>query len=263
MKRHQTGATLIVVMIFLVAITVIGTIAIRQSMVALNIATNSQVQQLILQNSDSAYFNVELPLSLQKNFTSEGMFGYIEQAKDKNKELVFCYRGDQTEFFDITRASLMEWEPGKTKPTNDALGTEGYCNAKLDATGNWFTSGRKAVMTQVAVKFSTDMEKDPFYGRQRGQDTKKAQLEEAKRVRIFAVSLMPSLSSVDRADINTCLQNHMNEVTIPDDTAKPTIAAGTKDLDNPLKTVTECLSSLSVPFTTQVSEYLITQDSTT
>ena len=55
MKQNQIGATLIVVLIFLLAITVIGTIAIRQSMVGLNIATNSQVSQLVMQNSDGHF----------------------------------------------------------------------------------------------------------------------------------------------------------------------------------------------------------------
>lgn len=262
MKKNQAGVALIVVLIFLVAITVIGTIAIRQSMVGLSIATNSQVAQLVMQNSDSAFFNSEHPIALEKNFTGEGMFGYIEQARDRNRELVFCYRADQTEFFDPTRASIIEWESGKTSPTNNKLGLGGYCDASTSV-GNWFTSGRRAVMTQVAVKFSTVVEQDPFYDRQRAQDPQKGQIEEAKRVKIFAVSLMPNLSSANRADINTCLQTHMSEVTIPDDTTKPTISSSTPDLNNPLKTVTECLNSLSVPFTTQISEYTITQDSTT
>jgi nitrate reductase gamma subunit len=55
MKQAQQRATLIVVLILLVVITVLGTLAIRQSMVTLNIATNSQAMQLMLQNADSAF----------------------------------------------------------------------------------------------------------------------------------------------------------------------------------------------------------------
>ncbi len=260
MKRNQVGATLIVVLIFLVAITIIGTIAIRQSIVGLNIATNSQVSQLVMQNSDAAFFNVEHAENLVQSFSGSGMFGYINNENDKDKELVFCFRGDQGSFFDINKVSLMQWESGKTKPTADALGKDGYCDARTNVSGNWFTSGRKAVMTQVAVKFPTAIEQDPFYDRQRGTDPKEAQIEDAKRVKIFAVSLMPSLSSVDRNVINVCLQERMSDLSIPDDTAVPTIPSGTDDKDNPLKTVTECLASLNVPFTTQVSEYTITQN---
>ncbi|MDH2665475.1 pilus assembly protein PilX, partial [Acinetobacter baumannii] len=45
MKLKQGGSALIVVLIFLVAIMIIGTIAIRKGLINLNIATNSQVQQ--------------------------------------------------------------------------------------------------------------------------------------------------------------------------------------------------------------------------
>lgn len=57
MKLKQGGSALIVVLIFLVAIMIIGTIAIRKGLINLNIATNSQVQQLILQNSDASFFS--------------------------------------------------------------------------------------------------------------------------------------------------------------------------------------------------------------
>ncbi|ENW83566.1 hypothetical protein F909_00577 [Acinetobacter sp. ANC 3929] len=259
MRHHQSGATLIVVLIFLVAITVIGTVAIRQSLVGLSIATNSQVSQLVMQNSDAVFFNVENRDNLIQSLSVSGMFGYISGPNDKNKELVFCFRGDQTKFFDISRASLMQWESAKTQPTNNMLGTDGYCSTSA-ASGNWFTSGRRAVMTQVAVKFSTNQNQDPFYDRQRGTDTKQGQIEEAKRVRIFAVSLMPTVTSVSTADLDNCLQKHMSELSIPSDTTVPTIPSTTPDKDNPLKTVTECLTSLNVPFTTQISEYTITQN---
>ena len=44
MKKNEQGATLIVVLILLVIMTVIGTLAVRNSLTSLNIATNSQAQ---------------------------------------------------------------------------------------------------------------------------------------------------------------------------------------------------------------------------
>ena len=55
MIKNQRGATLIVVLLILVAIIVLGTLAVRQGLVSLGIATNSQAQQLLLQNSDAAF----------------------------------------------------------------------------------------------------------------------------------------------------------------------------------------------------------------
>lgn len=258
MKKYQTGATLILVLIFLVAMTIIGTLAIRQSMVSLSIATNSQVQQLLTQNSDAALYKAENPSDLAYSLSPAGLFGYINNAKDKNKELVFCFRGDQTQFFNISQASLMQWKEGSDELTNNSLGTRGYCDASANSgTANWFTSGRKAVLTQVSVKFPTDSSLDnPFYDRARGSDSQKGQIEEAKRVKIFAVSIMPSLSKAPRTDINNCLTGRMNQVTVPEDKDSSTLTADQK-ID-----ITACLTQLNVPFTTQVSEYTITQDFT-
>ena len=45
-QRQQRGATLIVVLIMLLVITIVGVLAIRVAMTSLNIATNSQIGQL-------------------------------------------------------------------------------------------------------------------------------------------------------------------------------------------------------------------------
>ncbi|OTG96325.1 pilus assembly PilX family protein [Acinetobacter sp. ANC 3832] len=256
MKKSQAGATLIVVLIFLVAMTIIGTLAIRQSMVSLSIATNSQVQQLLTQSSDAALFKSENPADLAYSLSPAGLFGYINNANDKNKELVFCFRGDQTQFFSIRQASLMQWKEGSPSLTNNSLGIRGYCDSSPQST-NWFTSGRKAVLTQISVKFPTDSSLDnPFFDRVRGSDSQKGQIEEAKRVKIFAVSIMPSLSKASRSDINDCLKGKMSQVTPPDDKDTSTLTPDQK-ID-----ITACLTNLNVPFTTQVSEYTITQDFT-
>lgn len=252
MMSKQRGATLIVVLFLLLAIIVLGTLAVRQSLVSLNIATNSQAQQLLIQNSDSAFFNVERVDNIIQSLSSSGMFGYISGATDKDKELVFCYRGSETSFFDISRASIIYWKPGGTAPTNNEFGIEGYCDASEQAT-NFFTSGRRVVMTQVAVKFSSISENDPFFGAQFGTDDQAVKFDRSKPVKVFAVSVMPTLTNADSADINTCFRNHMSEVTIPEGTSVALNAVSRQ-------TVTECLSELNVPFTSHVTEYVIVQD---
>lgn len=253
----QRGATLIVVMIMLVVITIIGTLAIKQGLISLNIATNSQAQQLLMQNSDAAFFNVEREGNLIQSLTASGMFGYINGAVNKDKEMVFCFRGAEANFFDINRASLMVWESSKPTPTNDALGTDGYCSVAA-TTGNFFTSGRRAVMTQVSVKFSTQFDNDPFYGMQYGTDEKGVKFEKNKPVKVFAVSIMPTLTKKSASAIDACLNSHMSEVTIPSGItpSKDKDADGVMVVDS----VTDCLSRLNVPFTTQVTEYMIAQD---
>ncbi|ENW98076.1 hypothetical protein F900_03550 [Acinetobacter modestus] len=248
----QRGATLIVVLVMLLVITVIGTLAVKQSLVSLNIATNGQAQQLLMQNSDAAFFNVEKEANLIQSLTASGMFGYINGAVNKDKEMVFCFRGAQSDFFDITKASLMVWEAGKTQPTNDSLGTSGYCSVSA-TDDNFFTSGRRAVMTQVSVKFSSQSQNDPFYGMQYGTDEKGVKFEKNKPVKVFAVSIMPTFSNESAANIDECLKSRMSEVSIPSGT---TVTASSIYRQS----ITECLASRNIPFTTQVTEYLIAQD---
>lgn len=252
MMFKQKGATLIVVLFVLLILTVIGTLAMRQSSMVLNIATSSQAQQLLNQSSDATFFNVENTENFVQSLSTSGMFGYINNDHDINKELVFCFRGDQKEFFKLGKASLIEWEPGKQAPTNASIGKDGYCDAN-NTGSNFFTSMRKVVMTQVSVKFSTSGRNEPFSDRQRGSDPKQSKVEEAKRVKIFAVSLIPSLYSGDRTKLNTCLQERMSEASIPQGT---TVSASSVTRKN----VNQCLRELNVPFTTHVTEYTITQE---
>ena len=95
----------------------IGTLAIRSSLTALNIATNSQAQQLLVQNSDSAIFNVEDPDLIERNTAYDGLFGLVKSDANKGKELVFCYRGTASTFYDFSRVSFMQWVSG-TDPNN-------------------------------------------------------------------------------------------------------------------------------------------------
>lgn len=251
--KHQKGATLIVILLLLVVITLIGTMAIRQSVVSLKVATNGQAQQLLLQNDDAAYFKVEEESNLIKSLISNGMFGAIDGAANKDRELVFCYLGEQADFFDISRSSIMSWDTGRARPTNNSAGMDGYCSAS-DTGMNFFTSGRRAVITQVAVKFSTQSNQDPFYGMQLGTDDQGVKFEKTKLVKIFTVSVMPTLTNnVSTSNIDTCLSGRMNEVTIPSGT---TVAANSVFRDS----VTECLSKLNVAYTAHVTEYLIAQD---
>ncbi len=252
MRHQQTGATLIIVLILLLAITIIGVSAIRQSTTSLNIATNSQVQQLLFQNSDVTYFNVEKQENLLKALTASGMFGYMNREELKDAELIFCIKGEtEAEFFNMNRASLIQWEPAKTAPTNNKLGVAGYCKS---GTGGFFTSGRQAVITQVAVKFPSKPVEvaPPFSTSVRGTDGTASKVQTSgETVRIFSVSVMPTLSSASTSDIDKCLSEYMNEPSIP---------AGISPSGDKGTSVTDCLNKQNAVFTSHVADYVISQD---
>ena len=250
MKKKQTGATLIVVLILLLVITVIGTMAIRGSLTTLNIATNSQAQQLLVQNSDAAIFNVENPSLIERNTAYDGLFGLVKTDVNKGKELVFCYKGTATDFYNFSRASFMQWVSG-TAPDNGELGLDGYC--KLDSSDNFFTSGRKAVMTQVSIKVNTDASSNldrAFEHMQRGTDAESAKIDKSEKILVTATSIVPSMSTANDTDINNCFSTHMNQVVIP---------SGVTPATGMNKSVSQCLQDLGVPVNTQIAEYNLTQ----
>lgn len=250
MKKQQTGATLIVVLILLLVITVIGTLAIRSSLTSLNIATNSQGQQLLLQNSDSAIFNVESPNLLERNTAYDGLFGLVKADANKGKELVFCYKGTESSFYSFSRASFIQWFSGNA-PSNTELGPDGFC--KLDNANNFFTSGRKAVMTQVSIKVNTDASSNldrAFEHMQRGTDAESAKIDKSEKILVTATSIVPSMSTANDTDINNCFSTHMNQVVIP---------SGVTPATGMNKSVSQCLQDLGVPVNTQIAEYNLTQ----
>jgi hypothetical protein len=236
-RQQQKGATLIVVLILLVALTIIGTLAIRQSIVSLNIATNAQAQQLLIQNSDAAMFNVENPSTLTRSLARNGMFGFIKGPTNKSKELVFCYRGSRAQFFNLSQASLVFLQDGRL--INNSIGRNGYCEAGAGVT--FFTSNRRAVLTQVYVSFVEGGSVKPFQFAIRGTDPENAKIEQTERVVVQAVSVMPELSTATDAQINNCLSARLSNTDVV------------------ANSVTACLSSLNVPFTTHVTEYTLGQ----
>lgn len=242
----QKGSTLIIVLVLLLVITILGTLAVRQGLVSLSISTNSQAQTLLMQSSDSVFYTLEDPVKLARYIAGDSILGYIRMPANRDKELVFCYRNDQTSFFDMDKASVIYWPASGTTPTNNDLGTDGYCDP--DVAGS-FTSGRKAVLTQINVKIGTSTLK-PFAGIQRGTEAETAKIDKAENIIIYATSVVPGLSTADPEDIQSCLSEHMSKVKIP---------AGATPATDADDTITDCLTKLNVPFSTQVSEYRLEQ----
>ncbi|XID74595.1 PilX N-terminal domain-containing pilus assembly protein [Alkanindiges sp. WGS2144] len=249
--RSQSGATLIVVLILLVIVTIVGTLAIRQSVTSLAIATNSQAQSLLMQTADSVFFSIESDNSvnsnLQQSISALGMFGIVKPNSYINKELVFCYRPkDRSNMFDIRDASTVYWS-SSTSITNNELGITGFCQMQ----SNDYSSGRAAVITQVAVKKGSLNADTPFKFFPLGTDLATVQLQEVQPVRIVVTSVIPGaaasttlptgVSSFEQA-VGNCFKNYTND----------TVEAYPSN-----DTVADCFSNLGVPYNRQVMDYAI------
>ena len=213
LQRQQRGATLIVVLIMLLVITIVGVLAIRVAMTSLNIATNSQIGQLLLQTSDTPT-NILLNRSSYKNLTSVmSVVGKaISDQKDplaQGREYVFCYKPtaalqvnsvlDMTVLIPPTAIAADD-----TKATVDTTETNrsGFCDLEQD-----FGSAREAVVTQVAIKYIVGPNTDAAPGSDldRGTDASGgSNVQQGKvdgRVRVTATAILPNYSSADLADV--------------------------------------------------------------
>lgn len=241
-SHNQKGSTLIVVLIMLVVITIIGVVGVRHSMTSLNIATNSQINELLRQSSDSAMLALEEVNDLAQLSTANGILGFISRPENLNKELVFCFKKSGGIAFDISQASMLEIENNKVKKS--ALGDRGFCKPD-DA--DFYTSQRNVVLTQVAVKRSTAGVLEPAFSNYTiGTDFVSSKTQNNERFTVYSTSVLPSVGDAKKEEVFACLSEHMNSNL-------QISGAGTSNAT--AVTVSKCLENLGVPYITQVADY--------
>lgn len=257
-QRQQRGATLIVVLIMLLVITLVGVLAIRVAMTSLNIATNSQISQLLLQTGDTPT-NLLLNRTSYKDLTS--VMSVVGKAIDDQKdplkhgrEYVFCYRPTSA----LQVNSILDMTvliPPIAAAANDAKATvdttesnrSGFCDLERD-----FGSSREAVVTQVAVKYISEADPNAAPGADldRGTDASKDSIiQQGKvdgRVRITATAILPNYSSANLATVQAaCIGDGSTAGFINDDRDT---GLRTK------KTMADCLAEYGIPVNTQIQE---------
>lgn len=237
MKRQQ-GATLIVVLVLLVIITILGTLAIRQSLTSLNIATNSQAQQLLMQSSDAVLYRLSELGFARTSGNPTSLIGYALQ--NQGKEVVFCFRSqtNPNTAFSVDNTSSLVWNNTNTDINVD--GVSGFCSL---TTENDYASSRKAQLTQVAMIVNpiTKVSAQPLQFVNIGSDLDslgKLDTEQSKKIRVYVTSILPNLSTAATTDIEACLKRP-NE--------SPLSGSGT--------TISTCLEKLGVPYNTQVQDF--------
>ena len=258
-SNSQKGATLIVVLILLVLMTIVGLYAIRNSIFNLKLATNAQVQTLLMQTSDVALDHLE------KNFNSNEAInlagtpvGQVLLDGNQGKELQFCFKPTEIEgtsaknniFFNLGDFRIIE-----RASISAAEGVTAALSGNVDAVCNpttMFSISRKAVVTQVAVVNPDDpaVEMRKFELTNKNTDLK-ADVD-TKRIRVVATSFAPAMApSVKIRDMNECLSKRVMDDLLLKNRVETTIG------QVKVETLHECLNKLGVPLNTQVAEYVV------
>lgn len=219
--KQQKGATLITVLVILIVITLLGTIAVKMGIVGLKIATNSQVNALLLENSDSALFNIENPAEVERQLALDGMFAYFNSAANADDELVFCYRAAQNAFYDFSKASAIAADGTTTK-----IGVDGFCKA------NQFAMGRSAVLSQVYLTKSSTASA-PFSSVPKGTSLGQSNVPATtNNIGATVISVLPSFAGATTTQIENCFKQRASAVGA-------------------------CFDGLGIPYNMQHSDYTV------
>ena len=219
--KQQKGATLITVLVILVIVTLLGTIAVKMGIVGLKIATNSQVNALLLENSDSALFNIENPAEVERQLALDGMFAYFNSSANANDELVFCYRASENSFFKLSKASAITEDGSTTK-----IGVDGFCKA------NQFAMGRSAVLSQVYLTKSSTVSA-PFGSVPKGTSIGQSNVPAtSNNIGATVISVLPSFAGATTTQIENCFKQRASAVGA-------------------------CFDGLGIPYNMQHSDYTV------
>lgn len=147
-RHQQQGATLIVVLFVLLLITIVGIMAIRTAITSLNIATNSQIGQLLVQTGDTPA-NQFLNVGSYETLMAADLVIGAARLDTPGKEYIFCYKPTSNQQIAATMDATVLIPPDAnaawdTKATIDSTQTSrnGFCNLEQD-----FGSAREAVVT--------------------------------------------------------------------------------------------------------------------
>lgn len=227
--KYQQGSTLIMVLIVLLLITIIGTVAMRESLLNLRLSTSNQISNLLMKNTDSAVFELENPdiTIIEESISQAGMYGYLTNKANAEEEIAFC--------FNSKNSSLFAGSFGSIKPDGTLNRQTGFC------VNDVFSSSRDNVISQVYLKKSVTDIKGSALPQGSSQGV-------ANEVPIFreqfvaaVISILPGITSVADDKIDACFK-------------KP--SASTTGVE----TVDQCFKDLGVPYNIQFSEIYVTND---
>lgn len=259
-SQSQTGATLIVVLLFLMLIILVGVIAVRSSMTSLRLATSDQIDTLLLTASDNTNKNIENIINEAKYKDESakllgplGFFGYfmsVGATSNRGDQVIFCYRPREDYFFNMSEATVMN-SSRKSRLIGGADATGGFC--QVDSADD-FVNARQNVMTQVSVTRpnTVSVPISPFEHVPLGKTiTTEDSTSTSPSFRIHSTSFLPALSNASTDDITECLKK-------PSENANSFVSGVVED--NPDEsnyygeTRNECLTKIGIPAKVIVGE---------
>lgn len=234
-KLKQRGSVIVVVVMILFIVGAVGAVAARLSMVSTSLASNGTAKRLMQQEANIAMYYLKEYGDLVAKKEPTGVYGYALSRQDR--EIVFCYRGQNpNSFFSTSNVSVIHWPSGSSSPTT-LNGKNGYC--KFNTSSPTYSSARNAVMTQTSLRYTTESAAS-FTGNPAATGSVMA---------AYVTSVMPNMTpNTSSGEVDLCLSERMSQPVAP---------TGATGSATATQSVAECLEASNTPYYTLVSKFLV------
>lgn len=188
---YEQGATLIVVLLFLVLILLAGAMAVRQSTTDLKSATADQINTLLLQAADSgnqkleAMVNASPTSQAYKDITSvSGAIGhFLLNSDNATNEFIYCYNPREKKYL-AKNATILKKGGGYWSGRNS-----GYCDY---TSADSYSNDRQTSMTQMNISVNQPaVNAEPFSQMAIGKEVENRTSKKFK-FNIYATSALPA-----------------------------------------------------------------------
>ncbi len=249
--KSQQGAALIMVLLVLLLVTVVGVMAIRAAMTSLNVSTNSQATQLMVQASDTPLNFYLNRMDLGGIVSQGGVIGASISNPTSGREYLYCFKPLNASPMGLrARATVVAAKTDNTGLADIVGGaTQGICNLNQD-----YGSSRQATVTQVVVSVPPpDASAAPGAKLNRSIDLNTAapvptNLQKQDTIRVTTVTMFPAFASKSLSDIQSaCLVS--GKIRISDNSDSRWASAPNH------RTLADCLAKEGMPVDVQMQEY--------
>ncbi|WP_019673414.1 hypothetical protein [Psychrobacter lutiphocae] len=232
-SQGQQGMALVIVLFMLLLLAAASVIALTDSQTSLQLTTAAQVKQLLFQASDVPLAHIDKvlqdPVLLAQWSRKDGPIGYLVRPGEQfaTAEYVICYQPtERATLYAGSHQHKVIHQTGRVK------NRDGYCQIGAASKGNYFTSERQVVATQISfVRLDRPTIEDG--GAEKVADSQPI------RIRAYVVSVIPLLSQASLIEVDTCLALPM---------------AVSKERDR--TSLIACLQRTHTPYNLQAQDYL-------
>lgn len=195
MKINQTGSSMLIVVLIISVITVIAVSAMRSALTAKEQVVNSLIDHILDVENITAIAHIA---SMNKSSASNIAIHTRADGHTGN-EIVFCAYANRANNYSDATYSIMRWISGA--PNRYRAGADSDCNVEDTRI---FTTDRKATLTQVAVRRSSQSASELTGGK----------VTSGKVYVITATTLMPGFNKADESSMNQCINLRTNNSTM-------------------------------------------------